>query len=64
MPELPEAERARRALETVVGRRITGVDDRDSYVCRPHPPGAIAHALVGHVPAIAPPRQVPVARDG
>ena len=47
MPELPEAERARQALESVVGRRISGVDDRDTYVCRPHPPGEIADALVG-----------------
>jgi formamidopyrimidine-DNA glycosylase len=53
MPELPEAERARRALETVVGRQIAGVDDRDSYVCRPHPPGEIADALIGHVPVSA-----------
>ncbi len=48
MPELPEAERARQRLETVVGRRIIAVDDNDSYVCRPHPPGEIAAALVGH----------------
>jgi formamidopyrimidine-DNA glycosylase len=49
MPELPEAERARQALERVVGRRIVAVDDSDTYVCRPHPPGEIASALVGHV---------------
>jgi formamidopyrimidine-DNA glycosylase len=48
MPELPEAERARQTLETVLGRRIARVDDGDSYVCRPHPPGEIAAALVGH----------------
>src|SRR3954454_15498612 len=48
MPELPEAERARKTLETVLGRRIAAVDDRDTYVCRPHPPGEIAAALVGH----------------
>jgi formamidopyrimidine-DNA glycosylase len=48
MPELPEAERARRALESALGRRIFAVDDRDSYVCRPHPPGEIAAALAGH----------------
>jgi formamidopyrimidine-DNA glycosylase len=48
MPELPEAERARQRLETVLGRRIAAVDDRDTYVCRPHPPGEIAGALVGH----------------
>jgi formamidopyrimidine-DNA glycosylase len=48
MPELPEAERARQTLVGVLGRRIAGVDDRDSYVCRPHLPGEIADALVGH----------------
>ncbi len=48
MPELPEAERARQTLERVLGRRIARVDDRDAYVCRPHPPGEIADALVGH----------------
>ncbi len=48
MPELPEAERARQTLEQVIGRRIASVDDRDTYVCRPHPPGEIAAALVGH----------------
>jgi formamidopyrimidine-DNA glycosylase len=48
MPELPEAERARQTLETVTGRRIAAVDDRDSYVCRPHAPGEIADALIGH----------------
>ncbi len=48
MPELPEAERARQTLETALHRTIAEVDDRDSYVCRPHPPGEIAAALVGH----------------
>jgi formamidopyrimidine-DNA glycosylase len=48
MPELPEAERARRTLEGMLGRRIVRVDDHDTYVCRPHPPGEIASALVGH----------------
>ena len=48
MPELPEAERARQTLESALGRRIAGVDDRDSYVCRPHMPGEIAAALTGH----------------
>jgi formamidopyrimidine-DNA glycosylase len=48
MPELPEAERARQTLESVLGRRIAAVDDRDTYVCRPHSPGEIADALVGH----------------
>jgi formamidopyrimidine-DNA glycosylase len=53
VPELPEAERARQTLETVVGRRVTSVDDRDSYVCRPHAPGEIADALIGHEVASA-----------
>jgi len=48
MPELPEAERARGALETVLGRRIARVKDDDTYVCRPHSPGEIGDALVGH----------------
>ncbi|MDQ6607854.1 MAG: formamidopyrimidine-DNA glycosylase, partial [Actinomycetota bacterium] len=48
MPELPEAERARQTLDAVLHRRIARVDDRDTYVCRPHPPGEIADALVGH----------------
>jgi formamidopyrimidine-DNA glycosylase len=48
MPELPEAERARQTLERVLGRRIAHVDDHDTYVCRPHAPGEIADALVGH----------------
>src|SRR2546423_5968294 len=53
MPELPEAEVARQTLESVLGRRIAGVDDRDSYVCRPHVPGEMADALVGHTLATA-----------
>jgi formamidopyrimidine-DNA glycosylase len=48
MPELPEAERARQTLESALGRRIARVDDSDTYVCRPHQPGEIADALVGH----------------
>lgn len=47
MPELPEAERARATLESVLGKRIAAVDDSDTYVCRPHQPGEIASALVG-----------------
>jgi formamidopyrimidine-DNA glycosylase len=47
MPELPEAERARRQIDRVIGREIVAVDDRDTYVCRPHAPGEIAAALVG-----------------
>ena len=48
MPELPEAERARATLEAVLDREIAEVDDRDTYVCRPHHPGELADALVGH----------------
>jgi formamidopyrimidine-DNA glycosylase len=48
MPELPEAERARKTLEAVLHRRIVEVDDGDTYVCRPHAPGQIADALLGH----------------
>jgi formamidopyrimidine-DNA glycosylase len=47
MPELPEAERARQAIERALDREIVAVDDRDTYVCRPHAPGEIADALTG-----------------
>lgn len=48
MPELPEVERARALIEErALGREIDEVDDRDTYVCRPHAPGEIAGALVG-----------------
>ena len=47
MPELPEAERARLVIENVLDRQIVHVDDRDTYVCRPHAPGEIAAALIG-----------------
>ena len=47
MPELPEAERARREIEKVLGREIVAVDDTDTYVCRPHAPGDICAALLG-----------------
>ena len=47
MPELPEAERARQQIERALDREIVAVDDRDTYVCRPHAPGEIAAALVG-----------------
>jgi formamidopyrimidine-DNA glycosylase len=47
MPELPEAERARQAIDRVLGREVVAVDDRDTYVCRPHAPGEIAAALAG-----------------
>jgi formamidopyrimidine-DNA glycosylase len=48
MPELPEAERARLTLEAASGREIVAVDDRDTYVCRPHHPGELSDALTGH----------------
>ena len=48
MPELPEVESARAVIErNGLGRRIAEVDDSDSYVSRPHPPGEIRHALLG-----------------
>jgi formamidopyrimidine-DNA glycosylase len=48
MPELPEVESARAVIERGgLRRRIAEVDDSDSYVCRPHPPGEIRHALLG-----------------
>jgi formamidopyrimidine-DNA glycosylase len=48
MPELPEVESARAAIERKgLRRRIADVDDSDSYVCRPHVPGEIRHALLG-----------------
>src|SRR5438876_466498 len=47
MPELPEAERARREIERALHREIVAVDDRDTYVCRPHAPGEMAAALTG-----------------
>ncbi|WIX98361.1 DNA-formamidopyrimidine glycosylase family protein [Amycolatopsis mongoliensis] len=48
MPELPEVEFARSVIErAALGRRITEVDDSDTYVCRPHPPGLLRDALTG-----------------
>ncbi len=48
MPELPEVESARTAIErAALRRRIVDVDDADTYVCRPHSPGEIRDALVG-----------------
>ncbi|MCW2989746.1 MAG: formamidopyrimidine-DNA glycosylase [Solirubrobacterales bacterium] len=48
MPELPEVEAARSLIEErALGRPIAEVDDRDTYVCRPHAPGEIHSALVG-----------------
>ena len=43
MPELPEVETARRLIaDLALGRRITGVDDADTYVCRRTPPASCA----------------------
>jgi formamidopyrimidine-DNA glycosylase len=48
MPELPEVESARAVIERGgLRRRIVDVDDSDTFVCRPHPPGEIRHALLG-----------------
>jgi len=48
MPELPEVEIARRLIaDQALHRRIVDVDDSDSYVARPHPPGELRSALTG-----------------
>jgi formamidopyrimidine-DNA glycosylase len=48
VPELPDVELARRLIEQrALGRRIAGVDDSDTWVCRPHFPGELAGALTG-----------------
>jgi formamidopyrimidine-DNA glycosylase len=48
MPELPEVESARSVIERGgLKQRIVDVDDSDSWVCRPHPPGEIRAALLG-----------------
>ncbi|WP_226344142.1 Fpg/Nei family DNA glycosylase [Agilicoccus flavus] len=48
MPELPEVESARAAIEqAALGRVIADVDDTDTYECRPHAPGQIRDALLG-----------------
>jgi len=48
MPELPEVESARAVIARAgLDRLIVDVDDTDSYVCRPHPPGQIRAALLG-----------------
>jgi formamidopyrimidine-DNA glycosylase len=48
VPELPEVETARRLIaERALHRRIVGVDDADTFVCRPHSPGQLRDALVG-----------------
>jgi formamidopyrimidine-DNA glycosylase len=48
VPELPDVESARKAIEARgLDRRIAAVKDDDTYVSRPHAPGEIASALVG-----------------
>jgi formamidopyrimidine-DNA glycosylase len=47
VPELPEAERARQAIERALGREIVAVHDADTWVCRPHAPGEVEAALLG-----------------
>jgi formamidopyrimidine-DNA glycosylase len=49
VPELPEVESARATIERAALRRtIADVDDGDTWECRPHAPGEIRAALVGH----------------
>jgi formamidopyrimidine-DNA glycosylase len=49
VPELPEVESARSVIErAALDRPIVDVDDTDDWVCRPHPPGQIRAALLGH----------------
>jgi formamidopyrimidine-DNA glycosylase len=48
MPEEPEVEIARRLIaDLALNRRITGVDDADTFVTRPHSPGELREALTG-----------------
>jgi formamidopyrimidine-DNA glycosylase len=48
VPELPDVESARQAIEArALHRRIAEVQDGDTYVSRPHAPGEIADALTG-----------------
>ena len=48
MPELPEVESARAAIEKAgLGRKIIDVDDTDTWECRPHSAGEIRAALLG-----------------
>lgn len=50
VPELPEVESARAAIERAgLRRRIADVDDTDSWECRPHAPGEIRDVLVGRM---------------
>jgi formamidopyrimidine-DNA glycosylase len=48
VPELPEVETARSLIaDHALYRRIVGVDDTDTFVCRPHSPGQLRDALTG-----------------
>ena len=48
MPELPEVETARSLIaDRALRRRIVDVDDSDTYVTRPHPPGELRSTLMG-----------------
>jgi formamidopyrimidine-DNA glycosylase len=48
VPELPEVETARSLIaDEALHRRIVDVDDRDTFVCRPHSPGELRAALTG-----------------
>ncbi len=48
MPELPEVETARSLIaDEALHRRIAGVDDSDTFVCRPHRPGELRDVLTG-----------------
>ena len=48
MPELPEVETARSLIAgQALHRRIVGVDDADTFVCRPHTPGQLRDVLTG-----------------
>jgi formamidopyrimidine-DNA glycosylase len=48
VPELPEVETARSLIaDQALHRRIVGVDDADTFVCRPHSPGELRNALTG-----------------
>jgi formamidopyrimidine-DNA glycosylase len=50
VPELPEVETARSLIAgQALRRRIAGVDDADTFVCRPHSPGQLRDALVGRM---------------
>jgi formamidopyrimidine-DNA glycosylase len=48
VPELPEVETARRLIaDEALHRPIVAVDDSDTFVCRPHPPGQLSEVLTG-----------------